>query len=113
MKTVEELKAIIADSKNWKAQHEAFGTHLPKAADAEALSEVATKMIVRCNIWKAHWEIIQSDIKPELDRIREKNLTDKAKSFVDYDDEQWGRLCAERARLRGEAVPVVEAPAAE
>ena len=36
MKTVKELKAIIADSKNWKAQHEAFGTHLPKAADAEA-----------------------------------------------------------------------------
>lgn len=113
MKTVVELNAIIADSKNWKAQHEAFGTHLPKAADAEALSEVATKMIARCNIWKAHWELKLADLKPALDEIRTKNLTEKAKTFADYDDEQWEKLCAERARLRGEAAPVAEVPAAQ
>ena len=103
--SIEELNKIANDSKNWKAQHEAFGTHLPKNADAEVLCGIAHKMIRACEAWIGNWTDILGDRKEELDKIRGEQLASKAKVFADYDDDQWEKLCAERARLRGVAVP--------
>ena len=101
IKNIGELNTVINNSKDWKAQHQAFGTHLPKSANAETLSGIATRMIAQCDLWKTHWGMILDDRKEELDRLRNEQVTAKAKAFVDYDDEQWERLCAERNRLRG------------
>ena len=98
-----DLKAIIADSKNWKAQHEAFGAHLAKSADAEYLSETASKMIARCNIWIANWQAVQEGIKPELDEIRTKQLEATAEKFVGYSEEQLNALMAAIKQKKGQA----------
>ena len=91
-----DLKAIIADSKNWKAQHEAFGCHLAKSADAEYLSETASKMIAHCKAWIENWQNVQEGIKPELDVIRSKQLEATAEKFVGYSEDQlealWGKI---------------------
>lgn len=102
--TIEELNKVANDSKNWKAQHEAFGTHLPRNADAEVLCGIAHKMIRACEAWIGNWTDVLNDRKEELDKIRNEQVVSKAKVFVDYDDEQWQKVCDERARLRGELV---------
>lgn len=105
VKAIGELNTVINNSKDWKAQHAAFGTHLPKNADAESLSSIAHKMLRKCELWTAHWNIVLADRKAELDKLRGEQIASKAQSFAEYDDEQWEKLCAERARLRGKVVP--------
>ena len=98
MVTFDNLKAIVADSKNWKAQHEAFGTHLANNAEADAvyLSETACKMIANCKVWIENWQTIQEGIKPKLDEIRSKQLDATAEQFASYSEEQlealWGKI---------------------
>jgi hypothetical protein len=105
VKTIEELNEVINNSKDWKAQHAAFGTHLPKKAEATTLSSIAHKMLRNCELWKAHWQKVLDDRKAELDKLRGDQLASKAKTLAEYDDDQWEKLCKERARLRGLAVP--------
>ena len=93
-KSFEDLKAIITDSQNWKAQHEAFGTHFAKEASAQYLSETASKMIANCKVWLENWQTVQEGIKPELDEIRRKQLDATAEKFVDYSEEQLEALMA-------------------
>lgn len=92
--TFNELKSIYNDGKNWKAQHENFGCHLAKTANAEYLSETASKMIRNCQLWIENWKTIQEGIKPELDAIRNKRLEAQAERFVEYSDEQLQQLMA-------------------
>lgn len=96
-----DLKAIIADSKNWKAQHSAFGTHLANSADAEYLSETASKMIARCKTWIENWQTVQEGIKPELDEIRSKQLEATAEKFVGYSEDQLEALMAAIKQKKG------------
>ena len=93
-KNYEDLKAIITDSQNWKAQHDAFGTHFAKDASAQYLSENASKMIANCKVWLENWQTVQEGIKPELDEIRRKQLDATAEKFVDYSEEQLEALMA-------------------
>ncbi len=103
MKDFNELEAIIKDSKNWKAQHEAFGCHLAKAADAEYLSETASKMIARCKAWTENWKSVQEGIEPELREIRTKQLDATAEKFIGYSDEQLDALMTAIRQKKGEA----------
>lgn len=94
MANYDALKAIVSDSKNWKAQHEAFGTHLAKTAHAEYLSETASKMIANCKVWIENWQAIQEGVKPELDVIRSQQLEATAEKFIGYSEEQLEALMA-------------------
>ena len=101
MANYDALKSIIEDSKNWKAQHEAFGCHLAKTADAEYLSETASKMIARCKVWIENWQSVQEGIKPELDEIRTKQLEATAEKFVGYSEDQLEALMAAIKQKKG------------
>ena len=103
MANYEALKTIIEDSKNWKAQHGAFGCHLAKSANAEYLSETASKMIAHCKAWIENWQSVQEGIKPELDEIRNKQLEATAEKFVGYSDNQLEALMAAIKQKRGMA----------
>lgn len=103
MVTFDNLKAIVADSKNWKAQHEAFGTHLAQTANAEYLSETASKMIARCKVWIENWQTVQAGIEPELAEIRSKQLDATAEKFIGYSEEQLEALMAAIKQKKGEA----------
>jgi len=106
-KSFVELQAVI-NGNEWKAQHEAFGTHFAKDASAEYLSTVGNTMIARCQTWIENWQTELEGLKPELDTIRNKQLEATAEKFVGYTDEQLQALMAaikQKQGLKNEAAP--------
>lgn len=87
MKNFTDLMAVVANGKR-DEMHASFGTHFTKGANPEILSQVANKMIARCNEWVANWKTVQNGIEPELQKLRQDNLESTASKFVGYTDEQ-------------------------
>lgn len=96
-----ELMAIINDSKNWKAQHAAFGTHLAQKPTPEYLSEVASKMIPFLRECVENWETVQIGLEPQLAEIRNKQIEATAEKFVSYSEEQLLALMAAIRQKKG------------